>query len=158
MKVYVYHAGSQIGPLSPEEVNQSLVAGSFSPSDLAWFEGLPSWKPLSWLRHGLFKSSPPPLPTQQPRPRVQSDNRFMGLRFERLRFEHDKRQRRLSGIEGAMRREERQYNKIQGYDLPFGAKDGTWDRYMAAMEKLRADLDLVKREMQQIEEAMDKCR
>jgi hypothetical protein len=36
-----------MGPYTPEEVRSSVAAGSVQPTDLAWHEGAPDWKPLA---------------------------------------------------------------------------------------------------------------
>ena len=47
MQIHVARNGHRMGPFSLEEVNRRLGAGSLSPSDLAWYEGIPNWVPLS---------------------------------------------------------------------------------------------------------------
>jgi uncharacterized RDD family membrane protein YckC len=46
MQLYVTRHGQRTGPHSIEEVNRQLAAGTFSPTDQAWTEGSPGWKPL----------------------------------------------------------------------------------------------------------------
>ena len=46
MQLYVTRHGQRTGPHSIEEVNRQLAAGTFSPTDQAWSEGSPGWKPL----------------------------------------------------------------------------------------------------------------
>ena len=46
MQLYVTRNGQRTGPHSIEEVNRQLAAGTFSPTDQAWSEGSPGWKPL----------------------------------------------------------------------------------------------------------------
>lgn len=87
-----------------------------------------------------------------------NQNRFIGLPFQRLRFEYDKRDRRRSEIKSAMRREERDMDRIEGYDLPFGAKTPARERYQRTMENFKADLEKLEKEMAEIEQAMDHAR
>ena len=47
MQIHVARDGHRMGPFSLEEVNRQLAAGSLSLSDLAWYEGIPNWVPLS---------------------------------------------------------------------------------------------------------------
>ena len=47
MQIHVARNGHRMGPFSLEEVNRQLAAGSLSPSDLAWYEGIPNWVALS---------------------------------------------------------------------------------------------------------------
>jgi uncharacterized RDD family membrane protein YckC len=47
MQIHVARNGHRMGPFSLEEVNRQLAAGSLSPSDLAWYEGIPNWVSLS---------------------------------------------------------------------------------------------------------------
>jgi uncharacterized RDD family membrane protein YckC len=46
MQLYINRDGERTGPHALEEVNRQLAAGRFSPSDLAWSETSPGWKPL----------------------------------------------------------------------------------------------------------------
>ena len=61
-EVYVIRAGQQLGPLSPQRVQQCLAEGEFALADLAWHEGLAEWTPLSAIPQFAPKSTPPPLP------------------------------------------------------------------------------------------------
>ena len=46
MEIYIKRGGERIGPYSLEEVNRGLASGSLNPSELAWHEMSPGWKPL----------------------------------------------------------------------------------------------------------------
>ena len=47
MQIYITRDGQRLGPYSVEDVNAQLAAGTVSATDLAWYEGIPSWIPLS---------------------------------------------------------------------------------------------------------------
>ena len=47
MQIYVGKNGQQLGPFTLDEVNRKLADGTFSGSDLAWYEGAAGWAPLS---------------------------------------------------------------------------------------------------------------
>jgi uncharacterized RDD family membrane protein YckC len=46
MQIFVMKDEERLGPFSLEEVNRQLAAGTFDPSDRAWHEGAPGWRPL----------------------------------------------------------------------------------------------------------------
>ena len=46
MQIYVTQNGQRVGPFLLEEINRQLAAGTLNPSDQAWSEGSPGWKPL----------------------------------------------------------------------------------------------------------------
>jgi hypothetical protein len=60
MEIYTQHHGQQSGPHSIDDVRAGLAAGTYQPSDLAWYEGAAGWMPLSSIA-GIFGSAPPPL-------------------------------------------------------------------------------------------------
>lgn len=47
MQIYVGKGGQQLGPFPIEEINRKLADGTFSATDLAWYEGAPGWAALS---------------------------------------------------------------------------------------------------------------
>jgi hypothetical protein len=47
MTIWINRAGQQLGTFTLEEVQRRLEQGQFVPTDLAWQEGMPTWKPLS---------------------------------------------------------------------------------------------------------------
>ena len=47
MKIWINRAGQNVGTFTQEEVQQGLNDGRFVPTDLAWQEGMETWKPLS---------------------------------------------------------------------------------------------------------------
>jgi uncharacterized protein len=68
VEIFVFHNGQQVGPFSGEEVSKRLIAGEFFPTDLAWYEGLASWVPLSevqGLQSGVSTTLPPVIASSQ---------------------------------------------------------------------------------------------
>lgn len=47
MKIHLNRGGQSLGQFSPEEVRAGLAEGKFFESDLAWRDGMDSWKPLA---------------------------------------------------------------------------------------------------------------
>jgi hypothetical protein len=47
MKIHLNRGGQSLGQFSPEEVRAGLAEGKFLGSDLAWKDGMDSWKPLA---------------------------------------------------------------------------------------------------------------
>jgi hypothetical protein len=47
MKIWINRAGQNLGTYTIEEVQKGLDQGQFVATDLAWQEGMESWKPLS---------------------------------------------------------------------------------------------------------------
>jgi len=45
--IHVARDGANIGTFSTEEVREGLRTGRFLPTDMAWQEGMPDWRPLS---------------------------------------------------------------------------------------------------------------
>jgi hypothetical protein len=45
--IHVARDGANIGTFSTEEVREGLRTGKFLPTDMAWQEGMPDWRPLS---------------------------------------------------------------------------------------------------------------
>ncbi len=71
MQLYVGKNGQQLGPFPIEEVNRKLADGSFSGTDLAWYEGAAGWAPLSTIPGITLPaapSAPVPTPTSTPTP------------------------------------------------------------------------------------------
>lgn len=46
MEIYIKRYGQRFGPFSLAEVNRQIAAGSINPSEQAWHENAPGWKPL----------------------------------------------------------------------------------------------------------------
>jgi uncharacterized RDD family membrane protein YckC len=74
MEVWIGRDGERHGPYKEEDIRQWLRSGQVSPTDLAWYEGLADWQPLSVLfPDALAATAPtanpaeataiPPLPT-----------------------------------------------------------------------------------------------
>jgi hypothetical protein len=45
--IHVARDGANIGSFSEEEVREGLRTGRFLPTDMAWQEGIPDWRPLA---------------------------------------------------------------------------------------------------------------
>src|SRR5436190_10140001 len=50
--IHVARGGSNIGSFPLEEIREGLRTGRFLPTDVAWEEGMPEWKPLSQFMAG----------------------------------------------------------------------------------------------------------
>lgn len=48
--IYVRRDGRRAGPFSVQDINHHLAAGALNPTDEAWSEGSPGWKPLLSFR------------------------------------------------------------------------------------------------------------
>lgn len=82
MEVWIGRNGERHGPYQEEQVRDWLRSGELSPDDLAWYEGLADWRPLSILfpqdkpAPAASPYGPPPLQQQpqqlQPRAHVTS--------------------------------------------------------------------------------------
>src|SRR3982750_394786 len=46
MEIYIKRYGQRFGPFSLAEVNRQIATGSINPSEQAWHENAPGWKPL----------------------------------------------------------------------------------------------------------------
>lgn len=46
VKIHINRAGQSLGTFTPEEVRAGFDSGKFLPGDLAWRDGMESWKPL----------------------------------------------------------------------------------------------------------------
>ncbi|MBI4028037.1 MAG: DUF4339 domain-containing protein [Verrucomicrobia bacterium] len=60
-QIYIAKDGQRFGPFSPEQAKALMASGQFSPSHLAWHEGLAAWAPL-----GTLCLANPPSPTPLP--------------------------------------------------------------------------------------------
>ncbi|HWU77736.1 MAG TPA: RDD family protein [Rhodanobacter sp.] len=49
MEIWIGRDGERHGPYKEDEVREWLRSGKVSPTDLAWYEGLADWQPLSVL-------------------------------------------------------------------------------------------------------------
>lgn len=47
MKIHLNRAGQSLGQFTPEEVRSGFREGKFAGTDLAWKDGMPTWRPLS---------------------------------------------------------------------------------------------------------------
>ena len=60
MQIHVARNGQQLGQFSVEEVNRKLADGTFSPTDLGWYEGAAGWAPLSTIAGLTMPAAPAP--------------------------------------------------------------------------------------------------
>ena len=62
MQILINRDGQQLGPYTLEQVNEYLAAGSLSPNDPAWHEGLAEWVALNQVGGIVVPaaSTPPP--------------------------------------------------------------------------------------------------
>lgn len=67
MKIHLNRGGQSLGQFTPEEVRAGYSEGKFASSDLAWREGMPSWRPLGEVIDELApapkQGDVPPLPS-----------------------------------------------------------------------------------------------
>jgi hypothetical protein len=68
MKIWINRAGQNLGTYTLEEVQRGLDQGQFVATDLAWQEGMPSWKPLSEFPGVRIPSVPAEQPPSYPVP------------------------------------------------------------------------------------------
>ena len=68
MQIHVARNGQQVGQYSLDEVNRKLADGSLLPTDLAWFEGAPSWSQLSTVPGVTMPGPPTPSAAANPPP------------------------------------------------------------------------------------------
>ena len=47
MQIHIAKNGQRMGPYSETQVREMLAAGSIATTDLAWYEGMADWKPVS---------------------------------------------------------------------------------------------------------------
>jgi predicted nucleic acid-binding Zn ribbon protein len=50
MEIFIHRDGQDSGPYSPGEIRDRIASGRLKPTDMAWYEGLPDWVPLSQIR------------------------------------------------------------------------------------------------------------
>jgi hypothetical protein len=58
MKIWINRAGQNLGQFTLEEVQRGLEQGQFIATDLAWQEGMDTWKPLSEFPGITIPSAP----------------------------------------------------------------------------------------------------
>lgn len=47
MQIFIQHQGQQTGPFTIAQVHAGLIAGTYLPTDMAWYEGAAGWAALS---------------------------------------------------------------------------------------------------------------
>lgn len=66
MEIWIGRDGERHGPYKEDDVRQWLRTGQVSPKDLAWYEGLADWQPLSVLFPDETVAMPPAQATDHP--------------------------------------------------------------------------------------------
>ncbi|MBP7867448.1 MAG: AIM24 family protein [Acidobacteria bacterium] len=61
--IFLFENGQQHGPYTSQQLSEWIQAQRVNPSSLAWFEGLPGWKPLNEACPELFQQAPHMAPT-----------------------------------------------------------------------------------------------
>ncbi|GGA49495.1 RDD family protein [Dyella nitratireducens] len=69
MEVWIGRNGERHGPYQEEQVKEWLRSGQLSPDDLAWYDGLADWRPLSML---FPQDKPAPAPNPYGPPPLQT--------------------------------------------------------------------------------------
>ena len=59
MKIHLSRAGQSLGQFTPEELRGGYTGGKFLPSDLAWRDGMVSWRPLGEVIDELAPAGAP---------------------------------------------------------------------------------------------------
>ncbi len=59
MEIWIGRDGERHGPYKEDDVREWLRSGQVSPTDLAWYEGLADWQPMSVLFPGETPSAMP---------------------------------------------------------------------------------------------------
>jgi len=60
MEIWIGRDGERHGPYKESDVREWLRSGKVSPDDLAWYEGLADWQPLSVLFRDAVPAASPP--------------------------------------------------------------------------------------------------
>ena len=58
MKIHLNRAGQSLGQFTPEELRSGFREGKFTSTDLAWKDGMPTWRPLSEVIDELAPDTP----------------------------------------------------------------------------------------------------
>jgi hypothetical protein len=66
MKIWINRAGQNLGTFTLEEIQRGLEQGIYLPSDLAWQEGMETWRPLSAFPGITIPAAAPDLPAPVP--------------------------------------------------------------------------------------------
>ena len=63
MDIYIRRGEEQFGPLTPEQLQESLNNGTLQADDLAWHSELPDWVSAGELLQMVAGGAPEPAPT-----------------------------------------------------------------------------------------------
>ena len=67
MQILIHKNGNQLGPFPEPQVAEMLKSGQVAGTDLAWSDGMETWKPLSsFAQFQICAGGPPPIPGQPP--------------------------------------------------------------------------------------------
>jgi len=69
--IFIFKNDEQLGPLEESEVRSRIAAGSMTPDDLAWQEGMTDWVSLRQLYPDLVTPPPPPRRVTPPPPPIR---------------------------------------------------------------------------------------
>lgn len=92
MKIHLNRAGQSLGQFTPEEVRAGFREGRFTGTDLAWRDGMASWKPLAeaideLAPEGEAAAVAPPVPAQEGLPwERRAETGFWTGLFETVRL------------------------------------------------------------------------
>jgi hypothetical protein len=85
MQIFVTKDGRQSGPFSIDEIKAQLAAGSLTPADYGWHEGLAEWQTLGALAPFAVNNPPPAGPPKaQPKERRSSPSANDSRKASRL--------------------------------------------------------------------------
>jgi uncharacterized RDD family membrane protein YckC len=85
MEVWIGRQGERHGPYQEEQIKEWLRSGQLSRDDLAWYDGLADWQPLSVL-FPMEKPTPPPAPDVYAPPPMQQPPQVAGATFDYAGF------------------------------------------------------------------------
>lgn len=83
MEVWIGRNGERHGPYQEEQVRDWLRSGQLSPDDLAWYDGLADWRPLSLL---FPQEQPVPAPSPYGPPPLQQPPQTNAISFDYAGF------------------------------------------------------------------------
>jgi GYF domain 2 len=95
-EIFIHRDGKDEGPYTLEQLQAHLVVGTLSDKDVAWYEGLTDWIPLSAAITNLEKD--PSAPSDDWRRRVATTDQRNELRFLGLKVKRDLTQGEYSDL------------------------------------------------------------
>ena len=79
MDIYIRRGEEQFGPLTTEQLQESLNNGTLQADDLAWHSELPDWVSAGELLQMVAGGAPAPAPAPTPTPAAASSIADKGL-------------------------------------------------------------------------------